>query len=215
MRIVGYTLLFAALLYAAWTGAWMLEQAIESRGVWLTSSGQRSLYWLLMKLLLWIIPSMLFIRWTGRRVGAVMGLGRVRAIFLWGGGVGLALGLTTVIVKLVGHQPFFASPLGWALFSGVIVAPVVEEITFRGAILGALERRFPFGIANAATSLLFLGAHLPGWYFQGCLWANLKTPVGGALSIFLLGLVFGYVAHRSRSVAAGTLTHALNNLFNS
>jgi hypothetical protein len=40
----------------------------------------------------------------------------------------------------------------------------------------------------------------------------LTRPVGGALSIFLLGLAFGYVVRNSDSVLAGILAHALNNL---
>ncbi|MBE3123029.1 MAG: CPBP family intramembrane metalloprotease [Thermoplasmata archaeon] len=43
---------------------------------------------------------------------------------------------------------------------------------------------------------------------------NLSTPLGGALSIFILGLIFGYVAHRSKSVSGSIITHILNNLFN-
>ena len=47
-----------------------------------------------------------------------------------------------------------------------------------------------------------------------CLIANLTSPVSGVLAIFLLGFVFGYVAHKGKSVAASTLSHMLNNLFN-
>jgi membrane protease YdiL (CAAX protease family) len=167
-----------------------------------------------MKLLLWIAPSLALIRLSGRSAGGIMGASRIRGIIVWGGGVGLALGVTALAVKCAGHRPPLSSPLGWPLFSGVVVAPVVEEFTFRGALMGALAGRFRFWTANLLTAAFFLVIHLPGWYFQGCLLDNLKSPMGGALSIFLLGLVFGYVVHRTRSVAAGTLSHALNNLFN-
>jgi membrane protease YdiL (CAAX protease family) len=50
-------------------------------------------------------------------------------------------------------------------------------------------------------------------YFTGVLWHNLLVPAGGALSVFLLGLLFGLVAHKSRSIAATMLTHAINNAF--
>jgi membrane protease YdiL (CAAX protease family) len=212
--IAASAIVFACILYIAWIGAWLLERSLESHVVWMNTSGGRSAYWLIMRVLLWILPAIAVIRLSGRRLTDVMGLERVRSIIIWGGGVGLILGSITLVTKTLGHQPLFVSQLGWPLFSGVLVAPIVEEITFRGAILGALDKRFRFRVANAITGLLFLGVHLIGWSFQGRLLANLKTPVGGALSIFLLGLVFGYVAHRSKSVAASTVTHILNNLFN-
>ncbi|MCX5758667.1 MAG: CPBP family intramembrane metalloprotease [Candidatus Hydrogenedentes bacterium] len=212
--IAASALVFACILYLAWIGAWLLERSLESHVVWMNTSGDRSAYWLIMKMLLWILPATVVIRLSGRRLTDVMGFERVRSIIVWGGGVGLILGATTLVTKTFGHHPLFASQLGWPLFSGVLAAPIVEEIAFRGAILGALGERFRFGVANAITGLLFTGVHFIGWYFQGRLLANLKSPIGGALSIFLLGLVFGYVAHRSKSVAASTLTHILNNLFN-
>ncbi|MBW7863251.1 MAG: CPBP family intramembrane metalloprotease [Candidatus Hydrogenedens sp.] len=181
--------------------------------MWLTTSGSRSAYWLAMKLLLWVLPALLLIRLSGKSVGEVMGFHRARAIAVWGGGVGLVLGITALAAKTLGSQPLFPPSLSWSLFSGVLVAPIVEELTFRGALLGPLCGRFGFWTANTITGLLFLGIHLPGWHFQGRLAENLTNPVGGALSVFLLGLLFGYVAHKSRSVAAGTLTHILNNLF--
>jgi membrane protease YdiL (CAAX protease family) len=207
-------LVFACLLCAVWIGAWVIERALEPHVGWLQVSGGRLLYWLVMKLLLWIIPALVLIRLSGRTFREVMGLGRMRAILVWGGGVGLLLGATVLAAKTLGHQPLFSSRLGWPLFSGVIVSPIIEEVTFRGAILGAFGARYRFWIANIMAGAAFLAIHLPGWYFRGSLATNLKTPVGGALSIFLLGLVFGYVARRSRSVAASTLTHVLNNLFN-
>lgn len=48
---------------------------------------------------------------------------------------------------------------------------------------------------------------------MGVLWENLTQPAGGALSIFLVSLGFGYAAHRSRSVLGGVIAHFLNNLF--
>jgi membrane protease YdiL (CAAX protease family) len=62
------------------------------------------------------------------------------------------------------------------------------------------------------TALTFVLVHIPGWYFQGRLVEMLTTPIGGALTIFVLGLIFGVIAHRSRSILAPMLAHALNNL---
>ncbi len=213
--LAAMALALVGFLYVAWTGAWIIERALEPHALWMTTREGRVAYWLVARLLLWVPPAVVLIRASGRSFRLVMGLGRTRQILVWGGGTGLMLGAITVAVKVMGHQPLFASPPGLPFLSGVFIAPVVEEIVFRGAVLGALNARWRFGAANTVTALLFLGAHFPGWFFQGCLLENLKDPVGGALSIFLLGWLFGYVTHKSRSVAAGTVSHVLNNLFNS
>jgi membrane protease YdiL (CAAX protease family) len=95
----------------------------------------------------------------------------------------------------------------------VIVAPIVEEFTFRGAILQTLLSRYRFIVANTVTAVFFLGIHLPGWRFQGRLSDMLAQPIGGALSILFIGWILGLVAYKSKSVAVSTLTHVLNNLF--
>lgn len=213
-RAAAAAILFAALLHVVWIGAWCLERYLEPRLGLLGTSGGRSLYWLLMKLLLWILPALAVIRFSGLSLREMMGFHRVRPILIWGGGVGLLLGTLALLSKGIAGQPLLSPDIGWPFLGGVIIAPIVEEFTFRGAILGALVRRYRFVAANTLTALLFLGIHLPGWYFQGRLLENLSDPAGGALAIFLLGWVFGYVVRKSKSVCAGTLCHILNNLFN-
>jgi len=207
------TLCFALLLYVSWVGAWVLEQELEHRSVWMTTSGGRFAYWTAMKLLLWVLPAVILLRRAGPRLCEVMGLRRVRSIVLWGGGIGLVFAASALITRAIGHRPLFASRVGWPFVGGVIVAPIVEEIAFRGAILQGLLTRYRFMAANTLTAILFMGIHLPGWHFQGRLWDMLADPVGGALSILIIGWIFGLVAYRGRSVAASTLTHVLNNLF--
>ncbi|HOH28561.1 MAG TPA: CPBP family intramembrane metalloprotease [Candidatus Hydrogenedentes bacterium] len=214
LRTTVWVFAFMGILYLSWIGAWLLERRLEPHMGCLTTSGGRFCYWLLMKLLLWVVPSLALIRTAGMTVRQVMRCNRTRSIVLLGGGTGLLLGIFALATKWAGQQPFFSSPLGWPLISGVVIAPLVEEFVFRGAVLGALGGAFRFWIANTITALFFLGIHLPGWYFQGRLFATLSDPVGGALSIFLLGLVFGYVAHKSGAVSSSVLAHALNNLFN-
>jgi membrane protease YdiL (CAAX protease family) len=166
-----------------------------------------------MKLLLWIVPSVVLIHFSGRRLRAVFEMQRLRPVLAWGVGTGLVLGVISLIAKAAMRRPLFALALSWPQFSVLVVAPALEEFMFRGAVLGNLMQRHRFPLANTLTAALFLGLHLPGWHFQGCLWTNLAAPVGGALSIFLLGWVFGLVAHRSKSVVASMIAHSLNNLF--
>ena len=198
--------LFAITLYAGWTGAWLLERSLEPRQPWLTTNAGSFAYWTAMKLLVWVAPALALFR---PPVFAVR-----RPALIWGGGAGLLAGLMALMGKIIGHQPLFHSTLSWALVNAVIVSPVVEEVAFRGALLPYFLERHRFAVANSITALLFVGAHLPGWYFQGRLKSMLLSPLGGALAIFILGLLFGWTAWRGKSVSASILAHALNNLFN-
>jgi membrane protease YdiL (CAAX protease family) len=73
--------------------------------------------------------------------------------------------------------------------------------------------RTRFLAANTLSAIFFVGAHLPGWYFQGRLSTMLTHLVGGAASILVIGWVLGFVAYKSKSILGSTLTHLLNNLF--
>ena len=207
------TFLFVPTLYAAWIGAWLLELTLQHRLSWMETSGAQTLYWTLAKLILWVCPAIALIRFSGRKVEDVLGLRRIRSITIWGGGIGLLLGAVAMAQKATLHQPLFSLTLDWSFCGGVMISPIVEEITFRGAILGNLVQRFKFRTANAMTAIFFLGAHLPGWYFQGRLPQMIVSPFG-SLSILVLGWIFGLVAFKGRSTTASTLTHILNNLAN-
>lgn len=205
-------LIYTGLLYFLWSLAWLLERWLEHRFALLRSGAAQFTYWLIMKLLLWVLPAILIIRLSGRRLQEVLGLKRVVPIAVWGGGVGLLLAMSGFGLKYAFGKALLPASFGWPHVNALLVAPLVEELTFRGAILGSLKQRYRFVVANSITAFLFLAAHFPGWYFQDRLLTNLITPVGGALSIFLIGFVFGYVAHRSDSVIASVLAHSLNNL---
>ena len=213
-NIAAVTVIYIFALYAAWIAVWLLERTLEHHFAFFASVMPQTLFWIAMKLLLWVLPSVVLIRLSGRTLRETVNMKRVKPVILWGGGIGLLLGGVTLLTRLLGHQPLFSLTLGWPFFNAVIVSPVVEEITFRGAVLGVLRKKFGFAVSNIFTALMFLGAHLPGWYFQGVLKANLLNPMGGALSIFLIGLVFGYAAYKSKSVAGSTVAHMLNNFFN-
>jgi membrane protease YdiL (CAAX protease family) len=212
-KIARITIFSILLIYVAWVGAWITEQTIESHSVLLSTSMSRVFYWLFMKLLLWILPALFIIRVSKQKDFKVIDLKKLPSAIVWGVGSGLIIGAISVITKLFTHQAIFSFSLNWPFLGGVIVAPILEEILFRGAVLPALKQQYGFTIANCITSLLFLGLHLPGWYFQSCLLQKLASPVSGALSIFLLGLVFGYIAHKSKTVTGSILAHIFNNFF--
>jgi uncharacterized protein len=76
------------------------------------------------------------------------------------------------------------------------IAPIVEELVFRGLIQRALERRWGAGWGIAGAAALFALVHL--------------LPAVLPLH-FLLGLVFGFAVYATRSIWAGVVLHAANN----
>lgn len=205
-------LTFAALL-GVWIGAWLLKIRLGKVYAWLSGGWGSFLYWTTAKLVIWIGPAVWLLKWSGRTLVEVFNLPNWRGWLLWGGGVGLAVASTGIIPNYLQGRAVLPSQLDFGLVNVLIIAPIFEELLMRGAVQGNLERHYPFWAANVITSLLFVLLHVPGWYFMGVLWDNLTRPAGGALSIFLVSLAFGFAAQRSRSVMGGVLAHFLNNLF--
>lgn len=92
----------------------------------------------------------------------------------------------------------------WGLIQFAIAFPLLEEIVFRGLIQGALLRRLrsrigPFSLANIATSLLFVAAHL---LYHTPLWA---------VAVFIPSLLFGYFYDRYQHLLPPILLHVLYN----
>lgn len=211
--VTGIALIYACLLIAAWIGAWVLSLYLEKHAILPATQFVRLVYWTVLRILIWVLPSVAIIRRSGRRFRDALGVRRIKSALLWGGIGGIVLGILTLIFRTVRGMPLFSIDWNWSLLTAIIIGPIVEEITFRGTVLGALEARCSFAVSNLITGFLFLLIHLPGWYFQGTLMQNLVSPFSGALSILLLGWLFGYVAHRSKSLAGGILIHVLNNFF--
>ena len=86
---------------------------------------------------------------------------------------------------------------------GVLVAPVVEELFFRGVLLRSFRSRWAPAPAIAAQAVVFGMYHISLAYG----WGN----VGLVLSISALGAVFGVAAHQIRRLAPGMIAHAIVN----
>lgn len=78
----------------------------------------------------------------------------------------------------------------------VVVAPVSEELFFRGALTGALAQRLG-AFTPLATGAIFGAAHLEPRAFP---------------ALFVLGLLLGWLYMRTRSLFPGIAVHAANNL---
>ena len=83
-------------------------------------------------------------------------------------------------------------------FFGVLVAPVLEELFFRGMLFPTLRRGLGTILGVLLTAAAFAAIHSAQ---LGYAWA----PI---LSIFVVGLVLTILRERTGSVAAGVLTHS-------
>lgn len=80
--------------------------------------------------------------------------------------------------------------------STVILAPISEELIFRGVIMKKASRIAPFAVANIIQALLFGIAHMN--IVQGV------YAFGG-------GLAMGYVAHKYKTIKASMIFHLIFN----
>lgn len=83
-----------------------------------------------------------------------------------------------------------------AILKIVIIAPVVEELIFRGVIMHGLMRNYSKFTAVFTSALMFALFHLNPWQFP---------------ATFILGLLLGILMLRTRNIYLCILGHAINN----
>lgn len=194
----------------AWICAWLLYEKI---GLESQSSLIKFVYWTIAKLIIWILPIVVIVRfWIRRPLVGYLSLREWKK----GAKTGVLIGL--IFVGLSFALDSFARRFGLpqitiGFLSAVFLAPVLEEIVYRGYILGSLEESGSgFWLANFIAALAFLGIHLPGWYFMGS--SNITQPIV-ILSIIVIGMIAGYAKRRSGSTWASIAFHFINNLYSS
>lgn len=155
-------------------------------------------------------------RYTGARLGEVFPLRRVRfslfaPVFLVALGGVAVLSQVDSLIRLLPAPEWWNSLLRaidetmvsmireayWpALIALVVMAPVTEELFFRGLVLRGFRLRYPRGKAIVLSALLFAIAHL--------------TP-NQLLSAFAIGLFLGWIVFETESLWLALFTHAVAN----
>jgi uncharacterized protein len=77
-----------------------------------------------------------------------------------------------------------------------VFVPVIEELVFRGCLLGGLSRHISFRWANALQAAVFAGMHEDKSHFT---------------YLFVLGLIAGWLARKTKGLSMPILLHAINN----
>jgi len=83
-----------------------------------------------------------------------------------------------------------------AILKVAIIAPIIEELIFRGIIMHGLMRNYSKFTAVFISALMFALFHLNPWQFP---------------ATFILGLLLGFLMLRTRNILLCILGHAINN----
>jgi membrane protease YdiL (CAAX protease family) len=107
------------------------------------------------------------------------------------------------IPKVLPVDQFFRTPAeAWALsLFGITLAPLFEELFFRGFLYPVLARRFGIATAVLVTAASFSLVHAP----------QLGRAWGPVLVIFLVGLALTITRAVTKSVAASLIMHIAYN----
>lgn len=98
--------------------------------------------------------------------------------------------------EMLGDAPDLLQQGGWLLISAIFIAPLFEEIVFRGYIAGTLRRTYGTVVAWIVSSILFGLAH------------GVPSTI---LTATFSGLILGYCYLRHRSLVISIILHAMNN----
>lgn len=130
------------------------------------------------------------------------------ALLVWFGALVAARIVTAALAPLIGEpqsnavsllrrslDPFFVAVIVPTI---CLLAPISEELLFRGALFGWLRSRLPSAAAIVVTAALFAGAHLLPTLF----------PI-----LFVFGLGATWVRERTGSTLNSFAMHATQNTF--
>ena len=161
--------------------------------------------------LTYLLPVVIIFAWRGINWKSI-GFGR----FQWSTlsvGCGLLIGsyviilvhniiLTTLGVETQGDEisnlfELLDSPV-WFFLVGAVLAPLVEEIFFRGFLFQGLRAKYGWVSGMLISSAIFAIAHL---------------DPASLIPTFILGSLLAYLYHRSNSVWPGVILHMAVNTF--
>lgn len=116
-------------------------------------------------------------------------------------GLGILFGLIFPISDLIPIPDFLNDTdisVGWLSFIlMVIVAPITEEILFRGVVLDCLLFRYSPIVSIVISSVIFGLAHLNPWQF---------------IDAFIIGLLSGFLYYKYKNLTINVVLHSSVNL---
>ena len=199
---IGYLVFF----YLAWTCVWVYGIYPWANRTIGDATFVYALISIVVRFLIWILPVFGYLRYIDR----VDVLEYLQLKWHWRRGV--IIGLTVSVINFlgtmarIGHPVWGSAHVTWNSILGTsILVGVFEETPFRGFVLQKLQERFDFVTSAAISSMLFVGAHVPGWIMLGSLTASRMVY------IFTFGSVMAILLRYSQSLWAPIIAHSLND----
>lgn len=106
------------------------------------------------------------------------------------------------------EMPLFMAPM--VLITTTLIGGGNEELGWRGYMQPELEKRFAFPIATAITGLVWAVWHLPLWFIDGMMQAEVPFPMFAAYAV-ALSFYLAAIYKRTRSVFFCMIFHGLSN----
>jgi hypothetical protein len=157
-----------------------------------------------------LVPVLLALRYGGGFRKAMRRLGFVsfkpgEAAKWIGIGIAAYFGFSIVYALVIGppEQEDIAGdfgPIGIQILLIVFLAPLSEEICFRGMLFAGLRKRLPMWAAAFATGAVFGLLHY-------------STGISAVPALIVLGAIFAVVYEKTRSIWPPIIMHVANNAF--
>jgi uncharacterized protein len=166
---------------------------------------------ILIKLIVWVLPVLLYLRYFEKIEHPFAYLKMNDNIFK---GTYLGLLVSFVLVAIQGALSLsFGNGvhlnLGWRWMTTPLFA-LPEELLFRGFILQKICQSVKqFRTANSVTSLLFVSIHFPRWFFTGLPFPKIVFSI---VTTFAISYGLGYVFKKSNSLWSPAIVHTVYNL---
>jgi membrane protease YdiL (CAAX protease family) len=161
---------------------------------------------LAIRLLVWVAPVFLYLRYVDR-VDVLRYLKlrqRVRRGIVVAGAL-TALNFFGMLLRFGAPHPTLQSVTWNSVLGTSFLVGFIEEIPYRGFMLQKCAEQTGFWTASVITSVLFLAVHLPGWMALRMLRADL------AVSILIFGFVMAMAFKYAGSLWAPIVTHSAND----
>lgn len=122
----------------------------------------------------------------------------------WQSGLSITAGVIIIVLVVFRFRygGFSLPDLNSGLINTIIMAPISEELFFRGYFQPQLTVKYGKWPGIIITAALFMAVHLPKIFF---------TPLAGLVNLpalFVLGCIFGIIRSESNSVYYPMLCHA-------
>ncbi len=142
-------------------------------------------------------------------VGVAVGVGGYVIVLLWAIAFGLVFGEPEPVEQSLLQDVSSSTPvIVTSVLAAVLMAPIVEEVVFRGVLFQALRRQVGLWPAALLSGVVWTAVHV-----------ELFPPVGSFQpvaigAIFLLAIWLAWIFHRTGTIVVAVLGHATFNAIN-